>query len=163
MNFTGQNYAAGKYNRVRRVLYSCILAAFCTGVVFGSLILIFGRPLLAFYVPGDELAISYGYQRLLVLCPTYFFCGIMEVLSGQLRGLGKSLVPMFISVIGICGFRAFWVYTVFAINHDWSVLFLSYPVSWFLTAVVQYVCYHVIQRKMPKTDTPTESLAEAAA
>lgn len=163
MNFTGQNYAAGKYNRVRRVLSSCILAAFCTGVVFGSLILIFGRPLLAFYVPGDELAISYGYQRLLVLCPTYFFCGIMEVLSGQLRGLGKSLVPMFISVIGICGFRAFWVYTVFAINHDWSVLFLSYPVSWFLTAVVQYVCYHVIQRKMPKTDTPTESLAEAAA
>jgi putative MATE family efflux protein len=163
MNFTGQNYAAGKYNRVRKVLYSCIFAALGTGIVFGTVILIFGKPLLAFYVPGDELAISYGYQRLLVLCPTYFFCGIMEVLVGQLRGLGKSLVPMFISVIGICGFRAFWIYTVFAINHDWSVLFLSYPASWILTSVVQYICYHVIQKKMPRTDTPSDQPSEAIA
>ena len=162
MNFTGQNYAAGKYNRVRKVLSTCILAAFCTGVVFGSIILIFGKPLLSIYVPGDELAITYGYQRLLVLCPTYFFCGIMEALVGQLRGLGKSLVPMLISVVGICGFRAFWIYTIFAINHNWSVLFLSYPVSWILTSVVQYICYHVIQKKMPKTDAPSkQALAEA--
>ena len=162
MNFTGQNYAAGKYHRVRKVLSTCILAAFCTGVVFGSIILIFGKPLLSIYVPGDELAITYGYQRLLVLCPTYFFCGIMEVLVGQLRGLGKSLIPMLISVVGICGFRAFWIYTIFAINHDWSVLFLSYPVSWILTSVVQYICYHVIQKKMPKTDAPSkQALAEA--
>ncbi len=162
MNFTGQNYAAGKYSRVRKVLSTCILAAFCTGVVFGSLILVFGKPLLSIYVPGDELAITYGYQRLLVLCPTYFFCGIMEVLVGQLRGLGKSLVPMFISVVGICGFRAFWIYTIFAINHDWNVLFLSYPASWLLTSVVQYICYHMIQKKMPRTDTTSETHSEAA-
>ena len=161
MNFTGQNYAAGKYSRVRKVLSACILAAFCTGVVFGSLILVFGKPLLSIYVPGDELAITYGYQRLLVLCPTYFFCGIMEVLVGQLRGLGKSLVPMFISVVGICGFRAFWIYTIFAINHDWNVLFLSYPASWLLTSVVQYICYHMIQKKMPRTDTTSETHSEA--
>ena len=162
MNFTGQNYAAGKYSRVRKVLSTCILAAFCTGVVFGSLILVFGKPLLSIYVPGDELAITYGYQRLLVLCPTYFFCGIMEVLVGQLRGLGKSLVPMFISVVGICGFRAFWIYTIFAINHDWNVLFLSYPASWLLTSAVQYICYHMIQKKMPRTDTTSETHSEAA-
>ncbi len=162
MNFTGQNYAAGKYNRVRKVLYTCIFASLGTGIVFGTVVLIFGKPLLAIYVPGDELAIAYGYQRLLVLCPTYFFCGIMEVLVGQLRGLGKSLVPMFISVIGICGFRAFWIYTVFAINHDWSVLFLSYPASWILTSVVQYICYYVIQKKMPKTDAPSNQPLEAA-
>ena len=153
MNFTGQNYAAGKYNRVRKVLYTCILAALGSGIVFGTVTLIFGKPLLSIYVPGDELAIAYGYQRLLVLCPTYFFCGIMEVLIGQLRGLGKSLVPMFISVVGICGFRAFWIYTVFAVSHNWSVLFLSYPVSWVLTSVVQYICYYKIQKSMPKTDT----------
>lgn len=162
MNFTGQNYAAGKYNRVRKVLASCLFAAFGTGIVFGSLILIFGKPLLSIYVPGDELAIAYGYQRLLVLCPTYFFCGIMEVLSGQLRGLGKSLVPMLISVVGICGFRIFWIYTVFSINHDWKVLFLSYPVSWILTSVVQYVCYFIIQKKMPRTDMPSNTSLEAS-
>ena len=73
------------------------------------------------------------------------------------------IASLFISVIGICGFRAFWVYTVFAINHDWNVLFLSYPVSWILTAVVQYICYHVIQKKMPKTDMPSATPAETAA
>ena len=163
MNFTGQNYAAGKYNRVRKVLSTCLLASFGTGIVLGMLVLALGRPLLSIYVPGDEQAIAYGYQRLLVLCPTYFFCGIMEVFIGQLRGLGKSLVPMLISVVGICGFRAFWIYTVFAINHDWSVLFLSYPVSWVLTSVVQYICYYIIQKKMPKTDAPSEQPLEAMA
>lgn len=162
MNFTGQNYAAGKYNRVRKVLSTCLLAALGTGIVFGSLVLIFGKPLLSIYVPGDELAITYGYQRLLVLCPTYFFCGIMEVFSGQLRGLGRSLVPMLISVVGICGFRIFWIYTVFSINHDWNVLFLSYPVSWILTSAVQYVCYYIIQKKMPRTDMPSNTSLETA-
>ena len=147
MNFTGQNYAAGKYNRVRRVLSTCMLAALGTGVVLGAAVLLFGKPLLAIYVPGDELAIAYGYQRLLVLCPTYFFCGIMEVLVGQLRGLGKSLVPMFISVVGICGFRAFWIYTVFAANHTLPALYVSYPISWALTFGAHMLCYLFIARK----------------
>ena len=163
MNFTGQNYAAKKYNRVRRVMYACMAATVSVGLVLGILIILFGKPLLSIYVPGDTEAIAYGYQRLLIMCPLYFLCGVMEVLVGQLRGLGKSLVPMFISVFGICAFRVFWIYTVFAVSHEWSVLFLSYPVSWILTIVLQYICYHIIQKKMPKEDMPTASLEKASA
>ena len=159
MNFTGQNYAAKKYMRVRKILYTCILTAVSVGVIAGLIAIIFGKPLLSIYIPGDAEAVSYGYQRLLLLGSTYFFCGIMEVLVGQLRGLGKSLVPMFISVLGICAFRVFWIYTIFAINHEWITLFISYPLSWILTSLMQFICYYLILKKMPKKD---ESVSDSA-
>ena len=152
LNFTGQNYAAKKYMRERKILYTCLLAAVGVGITAGAAAIIFGRSLLGVYLPNDALAVDYGYQRMILLGATYFFCGIMEVLVGQLRGLGKSLVPMFISVLGICAFRVFWIYTIFAIDHDWLVLFISYPVSWILTSVLQFVCYYLIQKKIPKKD-----------
>ncbi len=163
MNFTGQNYAAKKYERVRKILYTCTLSAVAVGVIAGAIAIIFGKSLLSFYIPGNEEAITYGYQRLLLLSATYFLCGIMEVLVGQLRGLGKSLVPMFISVLGICAFRVFWIYTVFAISRDWTTLFISYPVSWILTSILQFICYYLIQKKMPKKDMPSSASAPVSA
>lgn len=163
MNFTGQNYAAKKYMRVRKILYTCILTAVGVGMTAGAIAIIFGRQLLAIYIPNDALAVDYGYQRMLLLGATYFFCGIMEVLVGQLRGLGKSLVPMFISVLGICAFRIFWIYTVFAINHDWVTLFISYPISWILTSLLQFICYYMILKKMPKQDEILNDSALSAA
>ena len=152
MNFTGQNYAAKKYARVRKILYACIFSAVAVGMFAGLIAIVFGKSLLSFYIPGDAEAVAYGYQRMVLLGSTYFFCGIMEVLVGQLRGLGKSLVPMFISVLGICAFRAFWIYTIFAIDHDWLTLFISYPVSWILTSVLQFICYRLILKNIPKND-----------
>ena len=160
MNFTGQNYAAGKYSRVRKVLSTCILAAFCTGVVFGSLILVFGKPLLSIYVPGDELAITYGYQRLLVLCPTYFFCGIMEVLVGQLRGLGKSFISTVISLVGTCALRIAWVYTVVKIFNRFGVIFIAYPVTWFVTGAVIYIMIYITLKKIIKAYKDEKNAAE---
>ncbi len=160
MSFTGQNYAAGKYNRTRKVLTCCIFSSLIVAIVMGSAALLFGKQLLAIYVPGDELAITYGYQRLIVLCSTYFLCGFMEVLVGQLRGLGRSMVPMLISVIGICGLRVFWITVVFAMTHDWQVLFLSYPVSWIITVAAQFISYYLIQRKLPKQDFDLSALQD---
>jgi Na+-driven multidrug efflux pump len=163
MNFTGQNYAAKKYKRVRKILYTCMLSSVVVGIFIGSIAIIFGKSLLAFYVPGNTEAITYGYQRLLLLSSTYFLCGIMEVLVGQLRGLGKSLVPMFISILGVCAFRVFWIYSIFAINHDWTTLFISYPISWALTSILQFVCYIPILKKMPKKDLPSSESAALSA
>lgn len=159
MNFTGQNYAAKKYKRVRKILYTCMLSSVAVGIVLGTIAILFGKSLLAFYVPGNAEAIAYGYQRLLLLSSTYFLCGIMEVLVGQLRGLGKSLVPMFISILGVCAFRVFWIYSIFAISHDWTTLFISYPVSWTLTSLLQFICYIPILKKMPKEDIPSSDSA----
>ena len=163
MNFTGQNYAAKKYARVRKILYTCTLSAVAVGMIAGVIAIIFGKSLLSFYIPGNEEAVMYGYQRLLLLSATYFLCGTMEVLVGQLRGLGRSLVPMFISVLGICAFRVLWIYTVFAVSHDWTTLFVSYPVSWILTSVLQFICYYLIQKKMPKKDMPSSDSVSVTA
>ncbi|MBQ8497836.1 MAG: MATE family efflux transporter [Clostridia bacterium] len=152
MSFTGQNYAAGKYNRTRKILHCCIFSSLIVALVLGGAAILFGKQLLSIYVPGDAEAIAYGYQRLVVLCSTYALCGFMEVLVGQLRGLGRSMVPMLISVIGICGLRVFWISVVFAMTHDWIILFLSYPVSWIITIAAQFISYYLIQRKLPKHD-----------
>lgn len=158
MSFTGQNYAAGQYNRTRKVIRCCIFSSLIVAIVMGGAAMLFGKQLLSIYVPEDALAIQYGYQRLLVLCSTYFLCGFMEVLVGQLRGLGRSMVPMLISVIGICGLRVFWITVVFEMTHDWIILFLSYPVSWIITIAAQFVSYYLIQRKLPKKDLDLSQL-----
>lgn len=163
MSFTGQNYAAGKYDRTRKVLTCCIFSSLIVAIVMGGAAILFGKQLLSIYVPGDVQAITYGYQRLVVLCATYALCGFMEVLVGQLRGLGHSMVPMLISVIGICGLRVFWISIVFEMTHDWVVLFLSYPVSWIITITAQFISYYLIQRKLPKKDLDLSALQEQTA
>ena len=163
MSFTGQNYAAGKYNRTRKIIRCCIFSSLVVAIIMGGAAIIFGKQLLSIYVPGDTEAIFYGYQRLVVLCSTYALCGFMEVLVGQLRGLGHSMVPMLISVIGICGLRVFWISVVFEMTHDWVILFLSYPVSWIITITAQFISYYIIQKKMPKQDIDLSALQNQTA
>lgn len=157
LNFTGQNYAAGKYKRTKKILWQCMACVFIVGASLGAICLIFGKPLLKIYIPRDAEAIAVGYERFVIICSTYFLCGIMDVLVGQLRGLGRSTLPMLVSIIGICGFRILWIYTYFAVHHDWKILFLSYPLSWMLTATVHFICYLMIQHKFPREKDETEN------
>lgn len=152
LNFTGQNIAAGKFKRMRRILSLSLICVTVVGIFMGGLCLLFGKQLLGIYIPDNMEAIGYGYRRLFIICATYWLCGIMDVVVGQLRGLGRSLVPMLVSVIGICVFRILWINTVFAVYHTWEMLFISYPVSWILTSGAHLVCYFMIQRKLPKDD-----------
>ncbi len=154
LNFTGQNSAAGQYKRVRKVLWQCLACVTTVGIVMGAVCILFGRGLIAIYTPGDAEAIAVGYRRILILCSLYFLCGIMDVTVGQLRGLGHSFVPMCVSIVGICVFRVFWIYTVFAAFRTWEMLLISYPITWILTGAVQFICYYFIQKKFPKVDTP---------
>lgn len=156
LNFTGQNVAARKYRRMRKVLRYCLLCSTIIGATMGALVILFGKPLLGIYIPGDAEAINIGYQRLLLLCSTYWLCGLMDVTVGQLRGLGSSLVPMLVTVASVCGLRIVWIATVFAANRSWLVLHLAWPISWIAAFVVLAICYLVIQRRFPKEDVPDE-------
>ena len=93
-----------------------------------------------------------GMERLVIICSTYYLCGMMDVMVGQMRGMGYSIVPMIVSLTGACGFRVLWIYTIFAANPTLRTLYISYPVSWFITAACHLLCYFFIQRKLPKTD-----------
>ncbi len=155
LNFTGQNYAAGKYKRVRKILWLCIGCVTVVGLSFGMLVVIFREPLLSIYLKDSAESIAYGSTRLLILCSLYFLCGIMDVIVGQLRGLGRSFGPMCVSIGGICGLRIIWLYTIFQTFHTWEILFFSYPVTWVITGSIQLLCYLVIKRKFPKEDMPS--------
>ena len=90
--------------------------------------------------------IALGSIRLSVIATTYFLCGIMESLTGVLRAMGASFTSMVISLIGACGTRLIWLYTIFAAHRTLLTLYWSYPVSWLLTSLAHFACYFLIAR-----------------
>ncbi len=149
VNFIGQNAGAKQYKRVSKTLAICLSSALVVGLGLGGLAYVFGPKLLSLYITDSAEAISYGMLRLSIICMTYFICGLMDVSTGALRGLGASFVPMLISVLGVCGIRIGWLYTIFQIPrfHTPQCLFISYPISWGITFLFQMAAFVVVYRK----------------
>lgn len=150
--FTSQNVGARRYKRINRVFATCALMVTVTGLVLGNCAYFFGKELLAIYLPGDAKAIEYGIIRMGVIATTYALCGIMDVLSGELRGMGESVLPMIVSLVGSCLLRVVWIYTIFQQFHTLKVLYYSYPVSWILTAAVHLLCYFYVRNRLMRRD-----------
>ena len=156
MNFTGQNVGARKHDRLMKVLFACLVVVMAVWVFVGGALLLFREPLLSLYVDhnAENFAevIRVGAERMSVVGATYFLCGIMEVVNGSLRGMGKTLLPSIISLLGACGFRILWIYTAFKSWHTLTSLFVSYPISWFLTAAVQFVLCFTVRNALVRKD-----------
>ena len=152
VNFTGQNAGARQYRRVRQTLWICLGCVTVAGLVLGSLAYAFGPTLLSIYITDSPEAISYGLIRMSYICLPYFVCGLMDVTTGALRGIGASFVPMLISILGVCGFRIVWIYTIFQVPefHTPQCLFFSYLVSWVITFIAQLIAFFVVYRKQAK-------------
>lgn len=150
ITFTSQNLGARKIKNCKKVLVYCLLCVTVIGLGVGGIAVLFGAPLLGMYANGSE-AIKYGLIRLSIVGLSYFLCGIADVIVGGLRGLGYSIIPMITSIIGICGIRLLWVYTAFENNHTLETLYISYPLSWGVTAIVHFVCYVFIYKKTIKS------------
>ena len=147
VNFTGQNVGAGQYDRVKKILFTCLACVATTGIVLGTTMYAFGPQLLGIYITDSAQAIEYGLVRLSYICAVYFLCGLMDVSTGALRGMGSSLVPMMISVLGVCGIRLLWIATVFRTYHTTDCLYLSYGVSWTITFIAQFAAFWIIYKK----------------
>lgn len=147
ITFTSQNYGAGKVDNCKKVLRHCIILVTIIGIFLGCIALLFGESLLSLYT-NDKVAIEYGMIRLGIICFIYFTCGIMDVLVGGLRGLGYSIVPMVVSILGACVFRLVWIYTVFQSFHKLEVLYISYPISWIVTGGVHLICYIFVYKRV---------------
>ena len=152
ISFTSQNYGAGKKKRITRILIQCEILVFIVGCVFGNLAYRFGVRLLLIY-STDADVIQYGLIRMGVICTTYFLCGMMDVLVGSLRGLNYAILPMLVSIAGACGLRILWIFTVFQWDRTLFVLYLSYPVSWAITACCHLICYIVVKRHLDKKES----------
>lgn len=146
--FTSQSLGARRYELINKILFRCLTMVTVIGLVLGQIANIFAHPLLSIYLPGNDDAIAYGITRLLYIATLYFMCGMMEVLSGSLRGMGESMLPMIVSLIGSCLFRVIWIYTIFAAKHTLPVLYLSYPISWALIVVVYVICFLYVKKRV---------------
>lgn len=147
LNFIGQNMGAKNYDRIKKISRVCLASVFVAGIICGLLVNVFGRQLLSIYITDSPEAITYGMLRLAMVSLPYFLCGILDVTNGALRGIGASLVPMLVSVVGVCGFRIIWVTTIFNYFHTPECLLSSYIISWTLTAAVEIVMFYVLLRK----------------
>jgi len=145
VTFVGQNFGAGDEKRVRKVVFECLGIVTVLGAVLGNLAYVFAEPLLGIYT-DSKAAIVAGTLRLFWVCCPYFLCGIMDTLTGGLRGLGRSTVPMIVSLLGACVTRLIWIATYFQFHKTEGVLFFSYPGSWLLTLSVHSICLVVVYR-----------------
>lgn len=145
ISFTGQNFGAKQYKRIPRILFCAEGCVIATGLIFGWTAYFLGRPLLGIYSDSPEV-IAAGMERMAVIATTYSLCGMMDVMVGVLRGLGYSVMPMIVSLIGACGLRIVWIATVFQQEqyHTIKTVYISYPITWIITFLAHVICYIII-------------------
>lgn len=150
LTFVGQNYGAADMKRVKKVTVICQGMVFVVGVVFGNLVVLFSHQLLGIYSKSEDV-IAEGAVRLAFVCTGYFLCGIMDSMVGALRGIGQSIKPMIVSLIGACGLRIVWIATIFQVYRVPWMLYITYPISWIITWLVQLLLFVITYRKICET------------
>lgn len=160
LNFTGQNVGAGQYKRVKKIAAICMGCVTVVGITLGGLVYIFSHKILSIYITDSPQSIVYGVERLAYVLLPYFLLGLHDVISGTLRGLGASIMPTVVAILGICGFRILWVETVFQMPqfHEPNWLFMSYPISWLLTFAAELILLVFVYRKFAAKRQETEAL-----
>lgn len=153
ISFTSQNMGAGKYNRINKILYTAQFYVFLVGLGLSVIVLFFGEPLVGLYT-NSPAVVDAGMIRLKYIVSLYFLCGMMDVMVGSLRGLGYAIMPMIVSLIGACALRLIWIATVFQLPefHTIEMIYITYPVSWFLTLMAHVICFVVVRRRLPREE-----------
>ena len=147
MSFTSQNYGVGKWKRMDRVLIDCLILSFIAMMILGNSAYFFGPKLLTIYTSNPKV-IQCGMEILLYTTVTYFLCGFMDLFPGALRGMGRSGVPMILSIIGTVGTRIVWIFWIFPSHRSLDILFISYPASWIITIILQVICYYFVRKQL---------------
>lgn len=145
--FMGQNRGAAKRDRVLKSYFIGLTYSFFAGAILGGILFLFGREFLSLFA-NDEAVIEAGLQRLQIMCFSYAFGAFMDCTIAACRGIGKSLVPTVIVIIGSCIFRVVWIYTVFAYFHTIASLYLLYIFSWIITAAAEITYFAVSYKKL---------------
>ncbi len=158
ISFTSQNYGARQYKRINKILFVGELYVVIIGLVLGNLVLFFGEELLGIYTTSED-AVAAGMIRLGVIGSTYFLCGVMDVFVGALRGIGYSVMPMIVSLVGACGLRLVWIATVFTMPeyHTQKTVYVSYPISWTITLTVHALCYIWARSRIAKAEKAADA------
>ncbi|MBU5627942.1 MATE family efflux transporter [Oscillibacter sp. MSJ-2] len=161
ISFTGQNFGAGQYKRIYRILLASQAFVVILGVVFGNLVYLCGTPLLQIYSKSPAV-IAAGLDRMKIISRTYALGGMMDVMVGCLRGIGYSVMPMIVSLVGSCLLRLVWISTIFQIPqyHTIETVYISYPITWAITLTAHILCFlwamRRLERRAAQPDDPNE-------
>ena len=157
ITFTSQNMGAKKPERVKPIMYNSFLLTSIIGLTMALLVMLLKTPLLALYgvkvgAEGslESLAMETANIRLWFICVPYFLCGLMEVCTGVLRGLGRSLTSTVIALVGSCLLRVIWLLTVFPAKQTLEIIFVCYPITWVLTTLVAFIVIQLLLKKLRK-------------
>lgn len=167
ISFVSQNFGAGNYHRIRKIVLRAQACVLAVGVILGNAATLGGRVLLSIYTTSPAV-IDAGLDRMHIVCALYAICGMMDVMVGGLRGIGYSVMPMLVSLVGACGLRLLWIATIFQIPqfHTIQMLYWSYPVSWIITLGVHVICFlwamkRVKRKLLPEGEPNVEKEAVA--
>ena len=156
MTFSSQNLGAKKYENLRKVYFLCMGFAFSLSIIFGAIGLLFPEEIIGIFTTETDV-IEMGKQRLYIMMVTYFLCSLMDVSGCQIRGMGKSLEPMIITLIGTCGLRVLWLYTGFPLKPELWNLYISYPISWGITFIAFFICFFIYEKRIKKEENGTRN------
>ena len=160
MTFTGQNYGAKKPERIKKSIIYAILQVTVIGIVGGQIVMLFGEQLANFYIdptdPDKDAVMAAALQLMNFMLSCYFLCGIMDTISGVLRGLGYSMIPMFASIGSICVLRAIWVFFVFPMDrfHSLIGIYTIYPISWSLGIITMIIALLIVYKRVMRKLEP---------
>lgn len=155
--FTSQNYGSGKIKNLSRIMAYCLAFVFLIGLVLGVTTTLFGRTIVGLYSRDPEVIVTGAFRLRYVSLP-YALCGMMDTMVGCLRGVGKSILPMVSSLIGVCGVRLGWIFLVFSTHHTLDMLYICYPISWLAALIFHFVSYGLILHRLenPSPARPSE-------
>ena len=149
MTFAGQNTGAGDYKRVKKVLIECSLLTLVVGMFLGAVVILFKTPLLLIYTDNPAV-ITAGVIRINIICLFYGFCGVMDTVANISRGMGKSFVPMIITLVFVCIVRIGWIFTIFKLFGTVECVYWSYPITWFLAIIAQLIYFAIVYKSKTK-------------
>lgn len=145
--FVSQNYGAKKFERIKKTILVCMTYVVFLGLIQSVITFFCGEFLIGLYAPNDTSVIEMGWRKLNILGYTYGLLGLMNIMSGALRGMGASFLNMIMSIVGVCGIRVLWIITAFKAIGTFESLFLCYPLSWAGTLILHTIMFSMVFRK----------------
>lgn len=151
LTFAGQNMGAHKFQRIKHLILIAEIVVIVVGLLLGLTALFFGPELLGFYSSSEDV-LEAGMLRLSVILLTYFTCGMMDCMASAIRGVGHSVMPMIVTLVGACGLRMVYIFTFFQIPkfHTFQSIFYSYPISWVVTFIFLTISFVWIMKHIEK-------------
>lgn len=148
--FVSQNFGAKDFARIKKTVLLSVAIVSGIGILFAVIALLFRAQLVHIYIPENVNAASFAYERMFAILPMYFLCGIMEIFTGSLRGIGYSTLTMIVSLVGVCALRIFWTAVIFPLYPSLLFLYISMPISWVMTITGEAVLFVVFYKRLKR-------------